>query len=347
MKLESKKDIRIVFRADGNSIIGLGHIMRSLALVEMLKYNFECLFVVNKAQESLISTISIYCKVINIQAIDINDELTILKELLVKKDILVLDGYSFNEYYQQLIKSFVAKLVMIDDMADKFYHADAIINHGGSLISNNYKTIEGCKIYTGFPYVIVREQFLKAAKNIRIISKVDSAFICMGGADPYNITIKIVEACSKVSFIKKVIVVVGSAYNHRTSLKDMVSKITSIKMIDIIENADEKQMVELMAQCEIAISTASTISLEICCIKAGLITGTIVDNQKAIHSQLIDNSCCISINDWNTISVEEIVKAISHFKDVQKLQNIINTQANNFDGKSNERIVEIFKQLAA
>ena len=36
---------KILFRADGNEEIGYGHVIRSLALADMLKENFECIFV--------------------------------------------------------------------------------------------------------------------------------------------------------------------------------------------------------------------------------------------------------------------------------------------------------------
>ena len=35
---------KIYIRADGNSGIGLGHVIRSLALAEMLKEDFNCIF---------------------------------------------------------------------------------------------------------------------------------------------------------------------------------------------------------------------------------------------------------------------------------------------------------------
>ncbi|MFT5648133.1 MAG: UDP-2,4-diacetamido-2,4,6-trideoxy-beta-L-altropyranose hydrolase, partial [Aureispira sp.] len=44
---------RIYFRVDGDNKIGLGHIYRSLGLVEMLKDSFECFFIIRNPLKSL------------------------------------------------------------------------------------------------------------------------------------------------------------------------------------------------------------------------------------------------------------------------------------------------------
>ena len=37
---------RVYFRADGHAKMGLGHVIRSLALAEMLKEDFDCYFII-------------------------------------------------------------------------------------------------------------------------------------------------------------------------------------------------------------------------------------------------------------------------------------------------------------
>lgn len=337
---------RIVFRADGNSGIGLGHIMRLLALVEMLKGNFCCLFLTNNASPEIKEIILQYCDVENINISNKNQEIIHLSKLLFPTDILVLDGYDFDEDYQQKVKALVSKLVMVDDIADRFYYADAIINHGGESLANQYRTLDSTQIYLGFKYLIARKEFLHAASQNSVITKVDTVFVCMGGADPFNHTIRIIEASKDIRFIKEMNIVIGSAYKEKELLQHTISAIASIK-INLFENIGPTQMIDLIKKSEIAISSASSIALEICCVKSGLLTGTVINNQNAIHSQIIGNNCGISINDWNSVSIKEIEKAIYQLNDYHKLQILINNQENKIDGKSGQRIIEIFKRLAA
>ena len=65
---------RIIFRADGNSDIGLGHVIRSLALVEMLKDNFECVFAIQEPVNALVRQIEAVCAELIILPLDKTDE---------------------------------------------------------------------------------------------------------------------------------------------------------------------------------------------------------------------------------------------------------------------------------
>src|SRR5687768_17599482 len=110
---------RIVFRADGNNHLGLGHIVRSLALVEMLNNHFTCVFFTVEPSTEIKEMISDSCQ---LQLLPIyrslTEEITNVKKKLKNTDIVVLDGYHFDEQYQREIRSLVHKLVAIDDKAE-------------------------------------------------------------------------------------------------------------------------------------------------------------------------------------------------------------------------------------
>ena len=44
---------KIVFRADGHAKMGLGHVIRSLALADMLKEDFDCHFMIRNPLPAL------------------------------------------------------------------------------------------------------------------------------------------------------------------------------------------------------------------------------------------------------------------------------------------------------
>ena len=64
---------RIYFRADGNAQIGLGHVIRSLALAEILKDEFACHFIIRKPLQTLKEEILKVCKSIIILPETTND----------------------------------------------------------------------------------------------------------------------------------------------------------------------------------------------------------------------------------------------------------------------------------
>ena len=52
---------KIYFRADGNTDIGFGHVIRCLALADMLKDHFECIFATRFVSKYIIEEIEKSC----------------------------------------------------------------------------------------------------------------------------------------------------------------------------------------------------------------------------------------------------------------------------------------------
>src|ERR1035437_6003961 len=336
---------RIFFRADGSSKIGLGHVVRCLALIEMLNRDFECIFLIKDADERIMHLIEKNCKLIELRSSDIHKEVLEVLNIVTGNDIVVLDGYCFNSKYQRSVKSKVSKLVMIDDKADQHYYADLIINHGSSSIENKYSKELYTKVLVGFPYTLLRKEFLASAKLNRVITKVDTAFICMGGSDPFNITLKVLKACIQCDFIKTIFVVTGSAYSNADELLSLINEYKSVKKIFREINVDAQRMVELISMSDIAVSPASSVSLEICSVKAGLLSGIVIDNQNTIHEELVHSECCISIGDFNIASENEIISCLEKLKNIETVNSMIRNQSKAIDGLSGERILVEFKEL--
>jgi UDP-2,4-diacetamido-2,4,6-trideoxy-beta-L-altropyranose hydrolase len=334
---------RILFRADGDSIIGLGHIYRCLSLMDMLKFNFNCHFVLKNRNQDIINLIKQHAEVLLID--EITDSSHELAHIINNNDIVVLDGYNFNKSYQKFIKSTGCKLVMIDDYAHNEYLADVIINHGGSSVKKLYRKKDYTIIYSGLKYLMLRKEFLNLAKTFRVFKNIDTAFICFGGADPHNNTIKAVDACIKNSFIKKIIVVTGVAYNH-VGIEDRISNNKSVTIIHK-KNISATELIEALLQCQIAICPASTVSLEACCAKIALLTGMIVENQKYIHEELLELSCAISVYDFNLSTVEEIANKLLLLNDVEEVNNMVNFQFKYINGDSFNNILSVFEKLAS
>lgn len=260
-------------------------------------------------------------------------------EMISTSDVVVLDGYHFEEALQRSIKNIGCSLVVIDDKAEKYFYADIIINHGGERLRTCYKTQPDTKLLLGFPYLLVRAEFQAAAKKSRSIQTVDTAFICMGGADPFKITLKALQACSNVMFLKKVFVVTGSAYTATQELRTMISQISSVEVIHE-QDVSSGTIVSLLEQSQIAICPSSSIALEAICVKTGLLSGTFIENQEELHHQLTAHHCCISAGDFNSVTVEQLTKQLHSLGCLQKITELIHNQAMAVDGNSAQRIFD-------
>lgn len=336
---------RVLFRADGNSKIGLGHVMRCIALAQMLKNEFECFFVISRPAKEIILILQKFGKIISLSEPSKSNELVEFGKSLNKNDIVVIDGYTFDEEYIGTIKKQIKKIVQIDDFANGYFSSDLVINHANSNLIYRYNVSPNTKVVCGFEYLILREQFLKTAtKGSREISKIDTVFICMGGADPTNITLKVIQSCIQTDFIKKVIVVTGAAYMQDDQLKTFISNNPQINIVHHT-NINAERMIELIKAAEISICPASSISLEVCCVKSGLLTGITVDNQKLIHEQLIEGNYAETVGDFNSVSIDDIVLKLNKINNLSYINSLIKNQSIFADGKSGERILNEFKKL--
>ena len=104
-----QKKRKIYFRADAGPEIGYGHYIRSLALADMLKRDFDCKMFTQSPTNYQIKEARTICPVIALP----NDEskFYLFLDLLEGDEIVVLDNYFFTTDYQRAIKAKGCKLV--------------------------------------------------------------------------------------------------------------------------------------------------------------------------------------------------------------------------------------------
>ena len=177
----------ISIRVDGNSKIGLGHIVRCTALAHILKQDFEVTFFCRNIPEAIAHEI-LKCG-FNLTRLD--DESTFLR-YVNNSSIVVLDGYHFTSDLHKRIKKNGAVLVCIDDINDNKieFFADLIINHGPLIDSKVYLAQPYTKFALGLDYALVRPAFQEQMQKPKKITKLDTFLICFGGSDPLNFTEK-------------------------------------------------------------------------------------------------------------------------------------------------------------
>ena len=203
----------ILFRADGNSEIGLGHLYRLFSLIEMLKEHFKFTFVSSETSTVNIIPNSYQLKIIPSQITIKEEPEWISKEFDKNNTLLIADGYQFNSSYQRKIKEKGFKFVYIDDLASEHMFADLIINHSPNITSQIYSAEPYTKFALGTKYALLRPTFLDLIAKEKTVQKIDKAFVCFGGADPYNLTLKATKALLKTPQVKKIDIVLGGAYS--------------------------------------------------------------------------------------------------------------------------------------
>lgn len=263
---------KIYFRADASADIGYGHFVRTLALADMLKDDFECVFVTQSPTDYQRLEVSKVCALAEVPATD--KKFGMFLELLQGDEIVVLDNYFYNTDYQRKIKAKGCRLVCIDDMHDKHYVADVVINHG---LNNPFLfDIETyTKLCLGIQWALLRKPFLDISKKSS--STVNNIVISVGGADPYNLNASIVESIKGKMKYDKLLVIAGVA-----------SKIEAQADVEVYRNLSALEIVDLFKRAKIGIFSSSTICIEALASGLTVFSGYYVNNQKGFYQYLLD-----------------------------------------------------------
>lgn len=314
---------KVYFRTDGGPEIGLGHLVRCIALAHMLKKDYNIFFVCteiptkikNELEENQFALLEI-------------EEFHFFN-LIKPDDIVVLDGYHFDTLYQKKIKAKGAKLVCIDDLHDQEFVADLIINHAPGVKQEDYHAQPYTQFALGLEYALLRPAFLEQAKKVRKIEKTETLLICFGGSDNKNLTERILEFVLKFAEFKKIIVVTGASYKY---LKTLNIIIEANKKIVHYHEVNEKEMLMLLLDTHLAIVPASGILFEVLAAGCKAISGYYIDNQINIYKGFLAFEAIIDAKNFRS---EYLLNSLSKIKD--------NSTVRVLDGKSADRLLEKIK----
>jgi len=280
---------KIIFRSDAGINIGYGHFVRSLALAQMLKNDFDCAFATRLPSEYQKNEISNICRLIQLNSEETKFEDFI--NLLSGEEIVVLDNYFFSTDYQRNIKEKGCKLVCIDDIHDKHYVADVVINHG--LDNPKLFSIEPyTKLCLGLDWALLRKPFIDAAQRCSNINNnmIERVVVNFGGVDYNNLTTQVIESLKGLTSITRIDAIVGDGFLFS---KDNLNK----DMIFLHRNISAEKIVSIFKSCDAAILSASTVCIEALACGTKIAAGYYVDNQIEFYQYLKKSNYIYGLGD--------------------------------------------------
>ena len=297
-KMANKR--KIYLRADAGQSIGYGHFVRTLALADMLKDDFDCVFYTQVPTEYQKSEMEAVCPYVELP--DDESRFDLFLEDLKGNEIVVLDNYFFTTNYQQEIKSKGCKLVCIDDMHDKHYVADAVVNHGMAT-----PDMFDCESYTrlclGPGWSLLRKPFIVPIKSKERKSQI---VVCFGGADPQHLTDKVVSYLYELNVDYEIVVILGDAA--------YLSK-ENCQRVTIKHNLTAQQMADLFETSSIGILPASSVCKEAVSRGLKVISGYFVDNQKIGYERALIRKNTVPVYNYSDLTKDKLAVAIESIND--------------------------------
>ena len=283
---------KILFRVDSSIKIGSGHLMRCLTLANKLKDYADIYFIVralsgnwNDALKGVfpfkelplrnIEGLEDYEKLISVDnETDALDTINVIGEN--KFDTIIVDNYALGEKWENMLRPFTRKIMVIDDLANRKHNCDILLDQNSS-DKIRYKELvpSNCKTFLGIEYVLLREEFYKERQNLRIKDgTIKNIFVFFGGSDETGETLKTIEALSILDIKNiKVNVVVGKSNENKDKIKELCLQYGFIFHLQI------DYMARLMSEGDIAIGAGGSTTWERVFLGLSTIVIAIADNQ--------------------------------------------------------------------
>jgi UDP-2,4-diacetamido-2,4,6-trideoxy-beta-L-altropyranose hydrolase len=337
---------RFIFRVESDNQGGMGHFYRCLALANILD-EYQRTFLMNEYQPNLASILNTS----NIKLETLNSESPFIANAdeistyIDKKDIVILDGYQYDESYMAVLNNIAAGLVVIDDLNKGKYFADIILNHGPHAKNSKYKSLDKTKLLLGQQYTLLRPAFYKNAGKGKVRDQVKVITICFGGADSKNYASKYLEALNHMDKRFQVNIILGSS-NHNPNGEYEKFNQNLIEVI-IHRNILDEKMASLLLASDLLIATPSNIMMEACTLNIPTITQAVAKNQEPFY-EFLDQyklaTCIPEYSENSTRSLAELLNTTIFDKAYRK--KMVGNQKKIFDGKSKLRLRNELESLA-
>jgi UDP-2,4-diacetamido-2,4,6-trideoxy-beta-L-altropyranose hydrolase len=335
-------DKRIVFRADGNARIGLGHVMRCTAIAEMIDTSRKLAFAIQQPTPAVQDLLHRFDLIALPEITDYQTDAAQFANQLTSSDLVVLDGYSFQADYQQTVKQTGSTLVVVDDLAAWHQYADVVINHGGMATREAYQAEPYTRFLLGTDYALLRKPILEAATHrsgaplIHFHPK--KILVNLGGADPDNCSLRVVNSLLMQAAVDEIHVILGAANPHKASFEPLRQQGVRLHV-----NLSPQQMVDSIRACDLAVVSCSTISYEVATIGCPFIGIITADNQAGLRDFYKQQQIALRVLEKEF--VPDDLTSVLQTSPAAVNQSLTN-QIRFFDGQSGERIAALFETLA-
>lgn len=307
----------VLFRTDGNSIIGTGHVMRCLSIAEQLSNNDVDVVFIN-ADKEMSEVIEkrgykTYCLGTNWNRLD--EEIDRLCEVVGEYNAyaVVVDTYYVTEKYLQELNRCI-RVYYIDDLNSFKYPVSYIINYNIYSLLIDYDKEYYDELYIGTLYAPLRSEFIGIDE--RIYSGIKKILITSGGTDEFNVVGNILENFVNNNYYsdKEFYCVLGIFNSHIMELKKKYDCYDNVHFLINIDN-----MAEYMKSCDVAITAGGTTCYELCACGIPFIIYSLADNQL----QIAESFSTMGIAPWVGDIRKDLKQCICNIDtEIKRLSNI-------------------------
>lgn len=257
-----------------------------------------------------------------------------------------LDGYQFDADFQLGLKNAGCRLLVMDDYGHAaVYHADWVLNQNISAREELYaRRAPYTRLLLGTKFALLRREFLKYRGWQREIPEIArKVLVTLGGADPDNVTVKVIEALAPLDIEVKV--VVGGSNPHLSELQKSLELLkTQTAKTTLVVNQED--MPGLMAWADLAIAAGGSTAWELAFMGLPSLFVILADNQVGIATELENAGFGVCLGRGIDLGKDSHAETISvHASNPKFLHAVSDLGRKLVDGLGTQRMVSQFQTL--
>lgn len=332
----------VYFRVDGNSVIGLGHVMRCISIAEAAKkYGCDSTFIISdESSRDIITSYGFKTLILGTNWKKLDEEIPIIQKIIRKRQIknLLIDSYLITSNY---IDSLPCHTMYIDDFVNDVFPVNALICYAAYWeqlkIKSKYKKAE---LLLGPSYTPLRKEFTNVGKKV-INKNIQKVLLLSGGTNPDSI----IERISKIlvnntDFL--ITIVCGSFSNTYSKLYDLYKDNWKVNIIN-----STTDMLSLMKDADLTITAGGTTMYELCVCGTPAISYSVAVNQLRNVRYFNENGYISYIGDSKNQELEQnLIRAISSYSNREIRLEKSHRMQTLIDGFGAHRIVKIMIKLS-
>lgn len=351
MSYGSLTGLRIVFRCDGSSGIGFGHVSRCLTLAQGFHERgaTDLTFISRNIDQGVIASIRAEGYACHLLPADIDEAEDLAATQAVcatGRSLLITDSHEFSDLYYRRLHESDVPIVSVDDYAGVAYASDLVINHNITAAKFAYKVAPHTRLLLGTSYFPLREQFRRLAQRPkRVRERVESVVIALGGMPDPDAIGRVLDGLREWAreCRARVTVVMGVQASAET-VRQVKPHLPPLGQLLV----NPMDLAALLWNSDLAIVNGSVTAYETAAIGTPLIMTAVSDNQIDAVAGFEEKGIAVTLPAAKDLVSEAVTAAVVKLAgDLNRRRNLAEAGRMLVDGGGTERIVGRAAFLAA
>ena len=280
----------ILFRADANSSIGMGHVMWCLSIADAISTNTSFPTIVRgKADIKFVLTDETVADLIKSRGYEpivlhtnyshMESEIETWNELSdsIDADLIIVDSYFVTADYLSFLRDNIGFTAYIDDVLAFPYPVDVLVDYGAHITATDYHRLyegrEEPEFIFGMEYAPLRAMFQDVPPKEQR-EEVKDVLLSTGGSDELHIALSFVKYLCEHPSAYTYHILLGAMNQDKLTIHALADK-----MDNVVLHENVQDMRGLICSMDVIVSAAGSTLYEICACGVPLITFSTADNQ--------------------------------------------------------------------